>query len=457
MVEKKGKKEEKLEKESFCNKMDIIDPMLHIDEKPKTDNSIQSYKRFAFQPITGTNYNNASPIVIRVENSDSYFRPCDSEIEFEGKIVKATDGAVIKKAEAKLALINNGLMYLFDNIKYELSSVEIDSVYLPGQATTMFGLLTKNQNYADGGGLNSCWVPDDGEGKADDKNIGWETRKKFLFLNNRLEAEDPDSGKFRFSIKLEDIFGFATDYNRVLYGFTHTLTLIRNLNNKDVLFGATGAVAGKVEFSKISWILPIVEPSQVAGYELVKLINEQRTFSIDFRARNCVTTNVPTSNNFQWRLGIKTEKPRYIILGFQTDRENDQTKNLGLFDHCKLKNAYAILNNHRYPAIDFHTDFTKNHYNCLYREFQQFLGKFFGISDSVTQSAVDPVDYKHLFPLFVFDVSRQSEKIASAVIDITIQCFFHENVGANTKAYCLLISDRRLKFTSDGTKASLVY
>ena len=122
-----------------------------------------------------------------------------------------------------------------------------------------------------------------------------------------------------------------------------------------------------------------------------------------------------------------------------------------------MKNAYVLLNKHRYPAIDYHADFTKNHYNCLYREFHQFLGKFFGISDSVTQTAVDPVDYKHLFPLFVFDVSRQSEKIASAVVDITIQCFFHENVKASTKAYCLLISDRRLKFKSDGTKASLVY
>ena len=129
----------------------IIDPMLHIDETSKQDDSIQAYKRFAFQPITGTNYNNASPIVIRVENSDSYFRPCDSEIEFEGQIVKETGGAAFKKAEAKLALINNGLMYLFDNIKYELSSIEIDSVYRSGQATTMFGLLTKNQNYANGG------------------------------------------------------------------------------------------------------------------------------------------------------------------------------------------------------------------------------------------------------------------------------------------------------------------
>ena len=49
----------------------FINPMLHIDEDAQTDDSIQSYKRFAFQPITGTNYNNASPIVIRVENSDS--------------------------------------------------------------------------------------------------------------------------------------------------------------------------------------------------------------------------------------------------------------------------------------------------------------------------------------------------------------------------------------------------
>ena len=150
-----------------------------------------------------------------------------------------------------------------------------------------------------------------------------------------MEAEDPDTGKFRFSVKLEDIFGFAADYNRVLYGFTHTLTLFRNLNNTDALFGAgTGAAAGKVEFTKISWILPIVEPSQVAGYELVKLINEERTFSIDFRARNCVTTNVPASNNFQWCLGFETEEPRYVIHGFQTDRENDQKKNLELFDHC---------------------------------------------------------------------------------------------------------------------------
>ena len=438
-----------------------MNPMLEIADESLVDDSIQAYKRFAFLPISGTNLNNANPIVIRVENSDNYFRPSDSEIEFEGRVVKSTDGTPYKKDEAKLTLINNGLMYLFDNIKYALSSTEIETVYQPGQAKTMFGLLTKNQNINNGGGLNSCWIPDDGVGEAVEANTGYEARRKFLFVNNKMTppAEDPNSGSFRFSVKLEDIFGFATDYHRVMYGFVHTLTLIRNVNHKDALFGETGAVEGKVEFSKISWILPHVQPSQVANYDLVKLINEQRPLSIDFRARECLTTVLPTSNTFLWRVGIRTspEKPRFIVLGFQTDREGSLQKNLGLFDHCNLKNTYVLLNNQRYPAMDYNADFSKNHYNKLYREFYQFMQKFHGISDSVTSTSVDPIGYKHLFPLIVYDVSRQSERIQQGAVDITIQCFFEETVPAKTKAYCLLISDRRLKFKSDGTKASIVY
>ena len=155
-----------------------------------------------------------------------------------------------------------------------------------------------------------------------------------------------------------------------------------------LMFGATGALAGKVEFSKISWILPNVEPSQVANYELVKLINEQRTLSIDFRVRQCLTTVVSPSDTFLWRLGIRTspEKPRFLVLGFQTDREGNLEKNLGLFDHCKLQNTYVLLNNQRYPAMDYNADFPKNHCNKLYREFYEFMEKFYGISHSVTSN-----------------------------------------------------------------------
>ena len=83
-----------------------MNSMLRFDEETQVDDSIKSYKRFAYLPISGTKLNNASPIVIRVENSDNYFRSCDSEIEFEGEVFKE-DGTVDTKAEAKLTLINN--------------------------------------------------------------------------------------------------------------------------------------------------------------------------------------------------------------------------------------------------------------------------------------------------------------------------------------------------------------
>ena len=70
-----------------------MNSMLAIGEESQVDDSIQSYKRFAYLPISGTNLNNANPIVIRVENSDNYFRPSDSEIEFEGEVAKSADGS----------------------------------------------------------------------------------------------------------------------------------------------------------------------------------------------------------------------------------------------------------------------------------------------------------------------------------------------------------------------------
>ena len=63
--------------------------------------------------------------------------------------------------------------------------------------------------------------------------------------------------------------------------------------------------------------------------------------------------SVPESTSFTWRLSVKTapEKPRFIIVGFQTAKDGDQTKNPYIFDHVNLRNAYVMLNSDRYPAV----------------------------------------------------------------------------------------------------------
>ena len=56
--------------------------------------------------------------------------------------------------------------------------------------------------------------------------------------------------------------------------------------------------------------------------------------------------SVPESTSFTWQLSVKTapEKPRFIIVGYQTDKDVDQTTNPSTFDHVNLRNAYVTLN-----------------------------------------------------------------------------------------------------------------
>ena len=98
-----------------------------------------------------------------------------------------------------------------------------------------------------------------------------------------------------------------------------------------------------------------------------------------------------------------------------------------------------------------------NHYDFLYHEFASFIQKFYKVDKMVTNTMVDPLIYKSLFPIIMFDVSKQSERLKSGVTDITLQCRFKANPAAKTVAHVVMISDRKLRFKSDGEKMSVLY
>ena len=155
--------------------------------------------------------------------------------------------------------------------------------------------------------------------------------------------------------------------------------------------------------------------------------------------------SVPESTSFTWRLSVKTapEKLRFIIVAFQTAKDGDQTKNPSFFDHVNLKNAYVTLNSDRYPAVDYNLSFANQKFSRVYGDAALFGVKFFGMDELITQSNITPSDYKTLYPLFTFDVSKQKEKkLKSSVVDIQIKANLIENVPANTRAFALVISDK---------------
>ena len=254
---------------------------------------------------------------------------------------------------------------------------------------------------------------------------------------------------------MKHIFGFCEDYDKVIYEFQHQLTFIRKIDNDSIdRNGATDA--GKVRLDKISWFMPHVMPTDEFKIPLYKTIENKSKFPICFRMRRCTSTHVPEITEFEWKLGVRSspEVPRFIIVAFQTNKNNNQEKNPAIFDHLDVNNIYVTLNSIKYPSIDYKIRFQKQQFISIYDEAVSFREKFSNIDESLCNPNFTMFDFKDLYPIFVFDVSKQSKKLKTSTSDIYINALFNQNVPARTKAYAILISDRTLFIQSDGTEMS---
>ena len=85
--------------------------------------------------------------------------------------------------------------------------------------------------------------------------------------------------------------------------------------------------------------MPPVIQADAEKFFIYKTIESKVKVTVAYRTIQCDKLSVPESTSFTWRLSVKTapEKPRFIIVGFQTAKDGDQTKNPSTFDHANLK------------------------------------------------------------------------------------------------------------------------
>ena len=168
--------------------------------------------------------------------------------------------------------------------------------------------------------------------------------------------------------------------------------------------------------------------------------------------------SIPQSTSFSWRLDVKSspEVPRFIIVGFQTDKSNNQERNPSTFDNVNVRNINAMLNKNRYTILDYNLSFPAQQFSRAYGDAAEFRFKIFDMDELISNPNFTPSDYKTLYPLFLFDVSKQSENLKYSTTDIQIKMDFNENVPAGTETFAVTISDRLIKFQSDGNKFSVV-
>jgi len=93
----------------------------------------------------------------------------------------------------------------------------------------MHGLLKFPDDFQKSTGLNQLWFKDTGASAHLENNKGFGVRQQYI-----IQKPDPN-GTFSFRVPLKHIFGFCNDYEKVVYGFKHQLTLVRKGDN-DAIF-----------------------------------------------------------------------------------------------------------------------------------------------------------------------------------------------------------------------------
>ena len=435
-----------------------MNSILRITDPILKDDSIDKYEEIEYEPVAGTNLNSSGQdIRLTIETQDIFTHPSESYLIVEGCLLRANNNSY--GDNDLITLTNNGIMHLFKRIRYDLSGQDIENIMNVGQATTMLGLLKYPDDFSKSKGLNQLWYKDTTT-DANDDNFGFAYRKYYIVKNSNPK------GSFSFRIPLKYIFGFCGDYDKVVYGLKHNLTLTRDDDNNAIFKSnatagnpAADVVAdGKVILSKISWFMPHVMPADEDKMKLYKIIERKEKIPVGYRMIQCDSASIPQALNFSWRLSVKSspEVPRFIIVGFQTNKIGQQKQNPSIFDNVNVSNIYVMLNSTRYPTTDYNISFLGQKYSRVYGDAAEFRSKFFNMDELISSPNINPTEYRNLYPLFLFDVSKQSEKLKYSTTDIQIKMHFSANAPANTQAYAVLISDRLINFQSDGNKFSVV-
>lgn len=399
-----------------------MEEILNIQKDIIFDESIAHYEIHTHQPFASSTYNNNDEIRISVQHQDLFVLPSRSALHVYGRLTKP-DGTA---APANTKFVNNGICHLFEDIRYELNGIVIDQCKNVGITSLMKNLvsLSPNQKYLMA-------------------NAGW-------FKENEDNLTNP-GGYFNVSIPLNFLLGFAEDYRKIIINAKHELILTRSSADTNAIQQPNDAAAAaaeqyKITIMKIEWMMPYVKASDHQKIKLLKFISTDAPISISFRTWELYEYPLlPVASKQVWvvKTSSQLEKPRYAIVGFQTNRKNNSNKNASSFDHCKIRDIKLILNSQSYPYGNLNLDIARNQSALLYDMYANFQSSYYGKDP---EPFLDKSEYILNAPLIVIDCSKQNESLKSGPVDIRLEFESTDPFPANTSAYCLILHDRVVEY-----------
>jgi len=194
--------------------------------------------------------------------------------------------------------------------------------------------------------------------------------------------------------------------------------------------------------SKVEWLIPYVRASDQHRIPLLNLIKTDKALTLTFRIWSLYEyPKLPATPKEIWTVKTSShlEKPRYVILGFHTDRLNKRDRNASHFDDVALRDIELYLNSQCYPYGNLNLDITNNQFALLYDMYCRFQTVYYGKDE---EPLLSKTDFLNDAPLVIIDCSKLNELLKTGPVDVRVEFESHANFPAETTAYCLIIQDR---------------
>ncbi|XP_074000080.1 uncharacterized protein [Rhodnius prolixus] len=331
--------------------------------------------------------------------NDLFTLPSESYLFIEGKLEKKKSGdaddPTSSAATTYAKLINNAFAFLFDEIRFEINSAEVDSIRNVGIASTLK--------------IYSCFFPNqiralENAGIVDPNNSDNMTLSSSSIINE-------EDQRFNVCLPLSYLLNFFEDYKKILVNVKQELILKRSRSDVDSLVGdAITAKDYTIKLEKVIWNIPLVKLSDSAKLQIYKIIESAQPLPLAFRSSELHEyPNLPSTNKLSWHVKTTKQlhKPRYVIIAFQT-----------IFDSADICNVKLYLNDNQYPYNDMQLDFTSGRISQLFEEYIRFRQEYYGVTRS--EALFDRKGFSKT-PFVVINCAKQPDRLNTGVVDIHIQ------------------------------------
>lgn len=368
-----------------------------------------------YTPYT-TSFNNNDEVHITIQSQDLYVLPSQSYLYIEFSVSRG-DGVPLGNEEAGFTFLYP--LHLFSEMRYELNGFEIDRCKKPGITSTM-KMLTAMKN---------------------------EDKLAFKLLENYSNCA-MSTRTYYAIVPLRFLFGFCDDYNKIILNSKHELILVRSRVNNNAYI-ATVDNNLQINVSKIQWKVPHVSLSDRAKLSMLKTISRNDDLFLTYRSWDLYEVPVlPTTTRHSWSVKTTSQvtKPRFVVVSFQTNRNQISANDASAYDHCNISNMKLYLNNERFPYDDLDLNFAANNYHELYNMYSRSQLTYYNGTSWPNPSSLDYNGFV-LRPMFVFDCSKSEENIKPGMVDVRLEFEARSNIAANTSAHCLIIHDNLVRYS----------